>query len=237
MEYDTVNFTPGTGHTPILVTDTFCVLTGLDSGTTYHVYVYPVCDSSIAERHLTFTTLAAAPATVPYSCNFEAAGVNGWDFFQDGQANYWVVGNNTNHGGSRSMYVTDNGTTNNYSGTASYSFAVRTFVLPVGGYVCSYDWKCNGEGSYDFLRVALVPAGTTIEAGGYSGFDNGVAPSGALPVGGIPLDGQGRLNLQTSWQTVVTEFSITIPGTYKLVFMWRNDGRVWPCNAGDCCSI
>ena len=227
VEYDTVNFTPGTGHTAIYVTDSSYTLTGLDSGTTYHVYVYPDCGGAIAERHLTFTTLAASPATVPYSCNFEAAGVNGWDFIQGGQNNYWVVGNNTNHGGSRSMYVTDNGTTNNYSGTASYSFATRTFYLPAGGYVISYDWKANGESSFDFLRVALVPASTTIVPGEYNGFNNAEAPSGTLPTGGIALDGGGRMNLQTSWQTETNEITLPTTGTYKLVFMWRNDGSVY----------
>jgi hypothetical protein len=227
VEYDTVDFIPGTGHTAIYVTDSFYTFTGLDSATTYHVYVYPDCGNTVAERHLTFTTLAASPATAPYSCNFEAAGVNGWDFIQSGQTSYWIVGNNTNNGGSRSMYVTDDGTTNNYSGTASYSFAVRTFYLAAGGYLVSYDWKANGESSFDFLRAALVPAGTNIIAGDYSGFNNGEAPTGALPTGGIALDGGGRLNLQTSWQTQVNEVTITTPGTYKLVFMWRNDGSVY----------
>ena len=227
VEYDTVDFIPGTGHTAFYVTDSSYTFTGLDSGTTYHVYVYPDCGTSISGRHLSFTTLAASPATVPYNCNFEAAGVNGWDFIQSGQTSYWVVGNNTNHGGSRSMYVTDNGTTNNYSGTASYSFAARTFYLPAGGYLVSYDWKANGESSFDFLRAALVPAGTTIVAGEYNGFNNAEAPSGTLPAGGIALDGGGRLNLQTSWQTEVNEITITTPGTYKLVFMWRNDGSVY----------
>ncbi|MBQ6069578.1 MAG: choice-of-anchor J domain-containing protein, partial [Bacteroidales bacterium] len=227
VEYDTVDFTPGTGHTAISVADSFYTFTGLDSATTYHVYVYPDCGTTIAERHLTFTTLAASPATVPYSCNFEADGVNGWDFIQTGQNNYWVVGNNTNNGGSRSMYVTDNGTTNNYSGSASYSFAVRTFYLSAGGYLVSYDWKANGESSFDFLRVALVPAGTNIIAGNYNGFNNAEAPSGTLPAGGIALDGGGRLNLQTTWQTHTDEITIATPGTYKLVFMWRNDGSVY----------
>ena len=225
VEYDTVDFTPGVGngHNLTMVTDTFCVLTGLDSGTVYHVYVYPDCDT-IVERHITFTTLAAAPATVPYSCDFEQPGVNGWDLIQAGQDNYWIIGNATNNGGTKSLYITDNGTANSYSGAASYSFAVRTFNLAAGNYVCTFDWKCQGESSYDFIRAALVPAGVNIEAGEYCGFDN----ASAMPAGSIALDGGNRLNLQgSSWQNQVTEFTLTSAGTYKIVFLWRNDGSVY----------
>ena len=225
VEYDTVDFIPGTtGHNLTQVTDTFCILSGLSAGTIYHVYVYPDCDSSIAERHMTFTTLASAPATVPYSCDFEAAGVNGWDLIQAGQHNYWVVGNATSNGGNKSMYITNNGSAYTYDGAASYSFAVRTFNLQAGNYVCSYDWKCNGESSFDFIRAALVPAGANITAGDYSGFDN----TSAMPSGSIALDGGYRLNLQgTTWQSQVTEFTLTSAGTYKIVFLWRNDGSVY----------
>jgi hypothetical protein len=228
IEYDSVDFTPGTGHvTPITVTDTVYNLSGLDSGTVYHIYVYPDCNGVIAERHISVATLAASPATVPYSCDFEAAGLNGWDLLNGTQNNYWIIGSAVNHGGSKSMYITDDGTSNNYSGAASYVFATRTFYLAAGNYVCSYDWKCNGESSFDFFRAALVPAATVLTPGEYSGFDNGVAPSGAMPSGGIALDGGGRLNLQTNWQTQVEEFNIATAGTYKIVFMWRNDGSVY----------
>ena len=225
VEYDTVDFTPGVGngHNLTMVTDTFCVLTGLDSGTVYHVYVYPDCDT-IVERHITFTTLAAAPATVPYNCDFEQPGVNGWDLIQTSQNNYWIVGNATNNGGTKSLYITDNGTANSYSGAASYSFAVRTFNLAAGNYVCTYDWKCQGESSFDFIRAALVPAGVNIEAGDYCGFDN----ASAMPAGSIALDGGNRLNLQgSSWQNQITEFTLTSAGTYKIVFLWRNDASVY----------
>ena len=229
VEYDTVPFTPGTGHmTAIHVTDTMAVLGGLDSATTYHVYIYPDCGTDVFYRHATFTTLAASPATVPYYCDFEDAGTNGWDILNGSQSNYWMVGNATNNGGTQSLYVTDNGTANTYSGNATYVFATRTFNLPAGGYICSYDWKGHGESSYDFLRAALVPSGTQLTPGDYSGFDN----EAAMPVGGIALDGGYRLNLQDTWTTQVSEVTITTPGTYTMVFMWRNDGSVYNAPAG-----
>ena len=227
VQYDTVNFTPGDNTTAnsLMVNTNPYTLTGLDSGMTYYVYVASFCNPDTSDFiNTSFTTLAASPATLPYSCNFEAAGVNGWDLINDGQTNYWTVGSATNNGGSRSMYITDNGTDNNYSAYESYSFAVRNFALAAGDYICSYEWKCTGESSYDFIRVALVPASTNIAAGGYCGFDN----ASSMPAGGIALDGGYRMNQQNSWATQTVEFSVATAGTYKLVFMWRNDDLI--CN-------
>ena len=224
VEFDAVDFDPGTGHmTPVHVTDTFAILTGLDSATTYHAYVYPDCGTEIVYRHVTFTTLAASPATVPYSCDFEFDGANGWDLVNGSQANYWMVGNDVNNGGSRSLYITNDGAANAYTITStSYSFATRTFSLAAGNYFCSYDWKAQGESSYDFIRVALVPIDVQLTAGDYSGFNN----TSAVPAGSIALDGSYRQNLQENWQNHFEEFTVTTPGLYKLVFLWRNDGSV-----------
>ncbi len=221
VEYGLTEFTPGTGvMTPIHVTDTFAVITGLDSATTYHAYVYPDCGTDVFYRHITFTTLADAPATVPYVCDFEAAGVNGWDFYNVSQTNHWMVGNATNNGGSRSLYITNDDSANAYTITAtSYAFATRTFNLTAGNYVCSFDWKAQGESSFDFIRAALVPASTVLTPGTYSGFNN----TSTVPEGGIAIDGGGRLNLHNTWQTQVEEFTLANPGVYTLVFLWRND--------------
>ena len=227
VEYDSVEFTPGTGHmTAIHVTDTFCALTGLNPATHYHVYIYPDC-SGVYPRHAAFTTLAAAPASLPYSCDFEAAGSNGWDFICDGQTNYWIVGSATHNGGSQSLYVTNDGTSNSYAtsptSATSHSFASRVVdITDAGSYLCTYDWRSEGESTYDFLRVALVPASTQLVAGTYSGFNS----SSAVPAGGIALDGGQHLGQQSTWQTHVQEFQVTTPGTYKIVFLWRNDGSV-----------
>ena len=231
VEYDTVDFVPGSGNASVIdnATDSNYYMSDLEAGRTYYVYVRADCgsDTSIFEG-FTVTTLASLPATVPYTCDFEDNLTNGWDFVQNGQHNYWMVGNATNNGGTKSMYVTNNGSANSYDGSASYSFAIRTFNLTdAGEYAYSYDWKCNGEGSFDFLRAAIVPVGTPITAGDYSGFNNGEAPSGTVPAGGIALDGSGRLNLQTSWQTRSGSFTIAEPGTYKMVFLWRNDASIY----------
>ena len=224
VEYDTVEFAPGTGHmTPVHVTSLSADITGLDSATLYHIYVYPDCPSGTFFRHITVTTLAAPPATLPYYCDFEAAGANGWDFTNGSQVNYWIVGDSVSSTGNRSMYITNDGSSYAYTiTTAAYVFASRVVEIPdAGNYVCSFDWKAQGESSFDFIRAALVPAGTQLLAGNYSGFDN----ASAMPAGGIAIDGGYRLNLQgSSWNSEVTDFVIDNPGTYMLVFLWRNDG-------------
>ena len=131
-----------------------------------------------------------------------------------------MVGNDVNNGGSRSLYITNDGATNAYTVTStSYSFAARAFDLAAGNYFCTYDWKAQGESSYDFIRAALVPINVQLTAGDYCGFNN----TSAVPVGSIALDSSYRLNLQENWQNHFEEFTVTTPGLYKLVFLWRND--------------
>ena len=225
LEYDTVDFIPGAGTAASsqTVQSTEQLLTGLDSGYTYYVYVRSNCggDTSVYTS-LTFNTLAGAPATIPYICDFEGGGVNGWELINGTQANQWVVGNAVNNGGSRSLYISDNGgTSNNYNlSSTSYVFATRTIQLnEAGEYVYSFDWRADGESSFDFIRAALVPFSTQLNAGSYSGFNN----STDVPSGGIALDGPGRLNQHSSWQTRTGTFVINNAGTYMIVFMWRND--------------
>ena len=223
IEYSTTSFTPGDGTaTTVVATDTAYTLSSLNLGTTYYVAVRAICASdSSTYAQLTFTTPFSMPATVPYYCSFEDAGDNGWDLINGTQTNYWMVGTGAANGGSQGLYVTNNGSANSYTiSSTSYVFATRTFNLnDTGEYGYSFDWKCQGESSYDFIRAALVPASTDITAGEYNGFNN----SSAVPTGGIALDGAQRLNLVSTWQTRSGTFHITTPGTYMWVFMWRND--------------
>ncbi|MBO7489912.1 MAG: fibronectin type III domain-containing protein, partial [Bacteroidales bacterium] len=209
VEYDSVDFIPGSGDvTPIIVTDTFYHLEGLDSATTYHIYVYPPCNDYVGYRHITAATLAASPASVPYTCDFEENGPNGWDFFNDGQTNYWIVGSNTSNGGTQSMYITNDGTTNAYNtSTISYSYAIRTFNLSEPGeYAYSYDWKGTGESHYyDFTRVFVTPASEMFTAGDVLGGSTYAFSTAAAPASWIELTQSGEtpntLAQQSTWTT------------------------------------
>ena len=225
LEYSTSDFVPGTGVGNMeYVTSLPYTLSGLDSGASYYVYVHGDCGAGDTSTNvfLMATTLSGGGG-LPYVCGFEGAGDNDWNLINGSQTNKWYVGTAAHNTGSKGLYISDNnGTSNNYSATESYVFAVKEFELLAGEYAFSYDWKCNGESSYDFLRAAMVPGTTVLTAGSYSGFNN----TSGMPAGGLALDGGYRMNLQTSWQTMTGTFLITTPGTYKWVFMWRNDGSV-----------
>ena len=224
VEYDTVDFAPGTGAVdPILVTDTFYMMTGLDSGTVYHIYVYPHCFDSVVARHLVATTLLSTPAELPFSSDFERIDVSDWSVINGAQDNRWMVGDATGNPGY-SLYITDDGLINHYSGSSSTVFSARPIrITSPGEYAYRFDWKSNGEDINDYLRAAFVPAQTILVPGEYSGFDN----AGGVPEGGIALDGGNCLSQHTIWQTQSGTFSITEPGNYVWVFMWHNDGRTF----------
>ncbi len=237
IEYDTVDFIPGTSSrsgaggmvtvgcgegeidSSMLVRHhTSLTLTGLTSGTAYYIYVYPSCFDSVIARCVVAATLSVAPDTLPCSGGFDGDNSDGWTLINGDQRNYWMIGSATGHPG-RSLYITDNGSSNNYSGQSSTVFATYTIRFDtVGDYSYSFDWKCNGELHYDYFRVAIVPAYTVLTPGSQSGFDDV-----DVPEGGIALDNNNSLSQSTTWQNMSGTFHIADPGNYLLVFMWHNN--------------
>lgn len=237
VEYDTIDFIPGTSDrsgagglvmvgcgegqidsSSLVRHHSSLTLTGLASGTVYHIYVYPSCFDSVVARHLAASTLHSSPHTLPFSGGFDDDNSDGWTLTGNNQHNRWVIGEATGHPG-RSLYISDNGIHNNYSGQASTVFATRALRFDsVGDYLYSFDWRCNGEMHYDYLRAAIVPAYMVLTAGDLCGFD-GIE----VPEGGIALDNQSYLNQSTTWQNLAGSFHITTPGNYLLVFLWHNN--------------
>ena len=220
VEYDTVEFEPGTGYmTAMHVTDTFCTITGLDSGSIYHVYVYPDCNGEVFATHTRFSTIVSSPATVPYYCSFEETGSSGWTFENGNEHNHWIIGNSSSTWGDKSLYITDDGTTNEWSSVESSVFAFRQIELLSGDYICSYDYRTGGYENENYLRVALIPDYAPIYAGSYCGMDPQAL---TLPADYISLDGNSFLNSQPYWLTSEQHFTVSSPGVYKLVFFWHN---------------
>ena len=206
-------------------TDMIANLSGLSETTDYIFFVRRACSASEKSEPLmkTFKTIQT-PAALPYDGDFEET--NGWLFINGESTNAWAWGSATANGGQKSLYVSNtSGTSNEYdNGVATVVFATKTFYFPEAGmYSFSYDWKANGEGAtndWDYLRVALAPAGAELEAG--------TIPTGltqkALPEGWVALDGGSLLNLQTEWQHKNIELQIEQPGYLKVVLTWKNDG-------------
>ena len=163
-------------------------------------------------------------STFPFACDFESADDTAyWSFSNSGNGWYIDSAANNTTGGSMSLYISDdNGATNNYSVASCVSYAWLTFyVATPGQYALSFDWKCAGESTYDFLRVAVSAESTALPTS-YSSWT-----STSVPTGFLAADGGNKLNLQTTWQTTTSIITATDTGTYRIIFVWRNDGSVY----------
>lgn len=222
--FTTSNVAPDENTTPTFqVTECTKALTGLTAQTTYYAYVRAACSSTDKSRWIstTFTTTREAlqvGSGKPYETDFESS--CDWTFTNGTLTNQWCWGSATNNGGEKAMYISnDNGTSNAYTAnSAAVVFASKLFSFDPGTYTFVYDWKANGESTYDYLRVALVPGDMEFTAG--TSLPSNVGTT-TLPTGWIALDGGGKLNLTSSWQNQTCE--ATVSGTYTMVFLWRDD--------------
>jgi hypothetical protein len=159
------------------------------------------------------TGTAYEPATLPLTEDFES-GWGDWVVVNGTQTNAWYIGTADPYEGTYSAYISnDDGTSNAYTIDAtSVSHVYKDIAFDDNSleFPLSFYWKCQGESSFDYLRVYLVETNVT-------------------PVAGTLLStGQlAQLNQQGTWQNA----TITIPGTHsdtvkRLVFTWRNDSSV-----------
>ena len=206
-------------------TDTTFDLTDLTPITSYQVQVQSVCDADDVSSWKTVrfrTTPVAETVGDSWSDGFEGAAC-GWQLINGTCANQWVWGEAANKGGTKALYISnDEGTNNVYANNSSTMvYATKFLTFSESKYEFSYDWKANGESTYDYLRVALVPATVTLEAGTntLSGFGYN-----SLPTSWIALDGGSKLNLVNEWQKKSVAVNVAA-GNYYLVMAWRNDGN------------
>ena len=160
------------------------------------------------------------PVSVPFTDDFEDG--QKWVFVNGNLTNAWAYGEATNNGGTHAMYISnDGGTSNAYNNSsAAMVYATKLFTFEDGIYVFSYDWKANGESSWDYLRVALVPASVTLTAA--TSVPSGFSTT-TLPDGWIALDGGSKLNLKSDWQSFASDETEIAAGTYMMVFAWKDD--------------
>ena len=214
--------------TPVTVSDTFYTVSGLDENTVYRLYVRRQCSNgaysgwdSINARTL------MTPVYPPLTFTFD----------DPDDDDSWAIANSVNGwyidslGDRRVMFISnDSGAHNTYSHTAGYSWAwVDVNFSETGVYGVSFDWKAQGEGNFDYLRVALTP---TSEVFSPVYTDNPIAnnfrtllPEGWINISNTP-DGQYKLNLDSTWNHFTGELNITdsLLGNYHLAIIWVNDG-------------
>jgi len=199
-------------------TGTSVDVTGLtpETGYTFDIYEYnntDVCYHTTASSG-SFTTPALS-TPMPFTESFES-GLGSFTVISDA-SNYWMVG--TNAGavtGSNSAYITDDGSSYNYNnGTAYTSHIYVDLALPAGSnpFNLQFNWKCDGETSYDNLTVYMTQA---------------TPVAGSLTEISADQIGDTYYSEQTSWTTENIELdAATYAGAnWKLVFTWKNDGSL-----------
>ncbi|HQQ20798.1 MAG TPA: fibronectin type III domain-containing protein, partial [Bacteroidales bacterium] len=218
-------------------------LTNLAPYTQYDLRVRSLCGTSDMSiwKEVSFTTLAAIPATIPYSCDFENPVENAeWSFKNSGQTNQWYIGNASNNpdvnntvGGANALYISnDGGDTWAYTAGAdnySKSYAFRDFVIPATATELrlTIDWIANGAGANDMLRLFWVLPDANINAGaipaGTVNVDAALATSYGTYVDNISLQGVTDWQESSTFTINNTQFPNFAGKTWRLYFMWRND--------------
>ena len=199
-------------------------LTGLTAGTIYYFRVKADCDSDWATSRFATKQVAVAVGN-DWSDDFE--GNANWMLFNPGNDNDWYIGriiDTTNV--SNILFVSnDNGATNAYTTSGlSVVYATKLMTFENAQYTFDFDWKANGESSWDYLRAFLIPDTVNIIPNLLpSCADNNTSTfSSETPAGWIDFGG-GKLNLKTTWQTASEAVNVTA-GDYYVAFMWVNDG-------------
>lgn len=169
-------------------------------------------------------------------CNdFETpAGRAEWTFVNGSETNQWVTGTGTNHGGQYSLYVSSSPTSatppNTYTNTTSSVWAYKEIEFPEcdDDFVLSFDWKCGGESSLDYMSIFIGPettvtAGSTTQPTGSNRITNPDATSSSYQ---NYFNTYGNYNDQWHHTEVILD-NETYSGQYMLLyFLWHNDGSV-----------
>ncbi len=137
-------------------------------------------------------------------------------------SNVWHIGKkaSTRDGSQGSLYISSSNEENNYDNTkTTTTYAMHPLeLIPNRNYGVHYDWRCQGEGNFDFMRVALAPYNYSNNP--YSGWT-----TSSLPIGFTSLDGYNRLSGQSNWQHFSSSFQTGDNAYYRLMLFWHNDNN------------
>ncbi len=217
-------FNPATAETITIndVADFPYLIQGLTPGATYYLAAKQNCDGTFTEPVSVTLPAAGTVAVAPFTQDYNTIGnIPEVQFINDGTVNDWVHGTATNNPESQeggAIYISnDGGVTNAYtinpgsSGTRVYYTTLVAF--PTDGSVAfriSFDWKCYGEGTYDFMKVFLVPVEYELS-------------HGSEPESRYALTSHLEGSITWNTENIVLDAAGRLGTMQKLVFMWRND--------------
>ena len=219
------------GGTPETVSTTSKTFTGLTAGTAYTVEVRSLCGSNnSAWKRIEFYT-SQLPTTLPYTCDFEASGDNGWLLKNGTCTNQWHVGSFTSPAGhSGSLFISsDGGTTADYDIDA-VSVVVAEKLFQTGtsdSLTISFDLTIGGdEGSYsvyDYLKVFWVPADTVYQTSILTPYFANAEYSTNIIMSNAASATNYTVNMLTGTQNMSATIANEPNTLKKLVFVWVND--------------
>ena len=215
------------GGTPETVSTTSKTFTGLTAGTAYTVEVRSLCGSNnSAWKRIEFYT-SQLPTTLPYTCDFEASGDNGWLLKNVTYTNQWHVGSFTSPAGhSGSLFISsDGGTTADYDIDA-YSVVVAEKLFQTGtsdSLTISFDLTIGGEDDYDYLKVFWVPADTVYQTSILTPYFANAEYSTNIIMSNAASATNYTVNMLTGTQNMSATIANEPNTLKKLVFVWVND--------------
>lgn len=211
---------------------------GLDENFMYDVYIRSACTAGGKGSWIgPVQAKTNAPATLPYTCDFEDETKAGaWNLYNGIQENQWVVGDaveTENDNAGRALYIsTDYGVTAGANAKATYSYAARTLEIGAGLVDFEFDWRLSAAGKH-YMLLFLVPADLPIAGGVYSDFIYQINPSN--PYARLPwsqFDSKGWICLKDSvivaddqdWHHYKATYPVREAGRYNIVILYRNGG-------------
>jgi len=201
---------------------------GLDLSSTYYVYIRPICivDDENEWNSFTYRSLRHVPITLPYACDFEDDTENAnWVLTTNGQTSAWYIGTAVNNGGSKGLYISDDGGVSNECDNDAwyFSYAYREIdITQTGKYLFSFDWKSKGKRGDAYLRAFLVSTSIYPDFTDSNISDNPYDISEGIPEGWIDISNSGTLAYSSTWRNNSKLIDIDAIGTYYLVFYWEN---------------
>lgn len=198
-----------------VVNDTSCTLSNLTPSTAYFAYVTSMCQEGNGRvSNLLHFRTKALPVEVPYICDFEpTSDIAPWMFHTEDGTDEWIVDAAVAKDGDYSLYVTNNGYDYAY-GDNSLTYAYVDVVFsPASEHIMSFDWKCKGEGRWDFLKVLMQDVSEPL-------------PFNLTPdEEAIVLNENKRyLSGDTAWHqaSVILDSSVSNKNK-RIIFVWKSD--------------